>query len=94
MGGSGQGGVPLGERRRPGEPSPHPDQPTQPARHCWLTLGAPDGLPGARPALLLEWRRTDPTGWEGRVVYLAQVRAGRWSLIDEWLPGDLLSGTP
>ena len=61
-----------------------------PARHCWVV----DSLDGVkRPALLLEWRRAaqSTTGWEGRVVYLAKLRAGEeWTVVQEWVPAACL----
>jgi hypothetical protein len=58
-------------------------------RHCWVA-GAADDLGVKRPGLLVEWRRTD-AGWQGRVVYAAELRVGEWSLVEEWLPSTLLS---
>ena len=44
-----------------------------------------------RPGLLVEWRREEhPDGWAGRVLYLAQLRTGRWSVVEEWIPAELL----
>ena len=43
-----------------------------------------------RPGLLLEWRRAGHL-WEGRVVYVAQLRPGRWATVEEWVPAELLS---
>jgi hypothetical protein len=43
-----------------------------------------------RPGLLLEWRQ-GRTGWEGRVVYAAQLRADGWASVEEWVPAGLLS---
>ncbi len=43
-----------------------------------------------RPGLLLEWRRVGHL-WEGRVVYVAQLRPGRWATVEEWVPAELLS---
>lgn len=61
-----------------------------PVRHCWV--GAPpDGGP-PRPGLLLEWRRLEDGAWEGRVVYAAELRPGRWATVEEWLPAGQLSG--
>lgn len=60
-----------------------------PARHCWVAGGA-DDLGVKRPGLLVEWRHTDADEWEGRVVYTAQLRAGDWALVEEWLPAALL----
>jgi len=60
-----------------------------PARHCWVA-GAADDQGVKRPGLLVEWR-TAATGWEGRVVYVARLRAGGWALVEEWLPQSLLT---
>ena len=60
-----------------------------PARHCWVS-DAVDGAGVKRPGLLVEWR-PGRTGWEGRVVYVAQLRAGTWTLVEEWLAASLLS---
>jgi hypothetical protein len=60
-----------------------------PARHCWVA-GSVDGRGVKRPGLLVEWRN-GATGWEGRVVYAAQLRAGAWLLVEEWVPADLLT---
>jgi hypothetical protein len=30
-------------------------------------------------------------GWEGRVVYAAQLRPGRWVMVEEWTPEALLT---
>ncbi len=79
-------GVPLGDRVRPGQEAPLE---VCPARHCWVAEGA-DGAGVKRPGLLVEWRQGS-AGWEGRVVYAATFRAGEWSLVEEWLPADLLT---
>jgi hypothetical protein len=86
MGGmGGRGGIPLSRRVRP--------TPTErdacPVRHCWVA-GAADDRGVKRPGLLVEWRRTD-AGWQGRVVYAAELRTGQWSLVEEWLPASLLA---
>ena len=60
-----------------------------PARHCWVA-DAVDGFGIKRPGLLLEWRRTGDT-WEGRVVYAAQLRPGRWVMVEEWAAEALLT---
>jgi hypothetical protein len=60
-----------------------------PARHCWVA-GAADEVGVKRPGLLVEWR-TAESGWEGRVVYVARLRAGGWALVEEWLPASLLT---
>ncbi|HLN79320.1 MAG TPA: hypothetical protein VK204_19910 [Nocardioidaceae bacterium] len=59
-----------------------------PARHCWVV----DSLDGVkRAALLLEWRLAAVGGWEGRVVYLAKLRAGvGWTVVEEWVPAACL----
>ena len=60
-----------------------------PARHCWV-LDPSDRHGIKRPGLLVEWRKADG-GWEGRVVYVASLRPGTWSLIEEWIDEKLLS---
>jgi hypothetical protein len=60
-----------------------------PARHCWVA-DAVDASGVKRPGLLVEWRAV-PGGWEGRVVYAAQLRSGGWALVEEWLPATLLA---
>lgn len=84
-------GVPLGERRRPGDPPPTSPRPPDgcPARHCWVA-DAVDRLGVKRPGLLVEWRRT-PTAWQGRVLYAASLRPGEWVLVEEWLPAELIT---
>jgi hypothetical protein len=62
-----------------------------PARHCWVT-DAIDDHGVKRPGLLVEWRQVS-SGWEGRVVYAAQVRPGRWVLVEEWVVAALLTPT-
>lgn len=95
-GGLGGGGVPLHARTRagagrPGDPSPaaHVERPTGPAKHCWVR--APVDAGSRRPGLLLEWRKDEIGRWEGRVVYVAQLRPDTWVLVEEWLAADLLS---
>jgi hypothetical protein len=89
------GGIPLRDRVRPsaaGDPVDGLSAPCiarHPARHCWVV--APVDTTAARPGLLLEWRKVDRR-WEGRVVYLAELRPGRWSTVEEWIPGELLTG--
>ncbi|HEY6933088.1 MAG TPA: hypothetical protein VI452_06780 [Marmoricola sp.] len=87
-------GVPLRDRVRTGTrpddaPTPEPvaDQPC-PARHVWVSL--PVDATEPRPGLLLEWRKVEHR-WEGRVVYLAELRPGRWSLVEEWIAAELLT---
>ncbi|MDO9457501.1 hypothetical protein [Nocardioides sp.] len=77
-------GLPLSERTT-GPPAPDPC----PMRHCWVADAA-DGQGVKRPGLLVEWRPA-ATGWEGRVVYAAQVRPGGWLTVEEWLPAALLT---
>lgn len=95
-GGYGRGsGVPLNRRRRIDEQEP--DAAPAPAvvplldesRHCWVSL--PVDSSRARPALLLEWRRVERGRFEGRVVYQAELRPGRFSLVEEWIPAELLT---
>lgn len=62
-----------------------------PARHCWVADPA-DRAATKRPGLLVEWRRADAgSAWQGRVVYAAQLRAGRWALVEEWIDESLLT---
>lgn len=72
-----------------GGPTPPEPTPTCPARHCWVTVP----VDGARPraGLLLEWRKVERGRWEGRVVYAAELRPGRWASVEEWVPAELLS---
>ncbi len=60
-----------------------------PARHCWVS-GAADEAGVKRPGLLVEWRSL-PTGWEGRVVYVARLRSGSWAVVEEWVAASLLT---
>src|SRR3712207_1850756 len=60
-----------------------------PARHCWV-LDPFDVSAVRRPGLLVEWRQSEAGGWEGRVVYVAELRVGGWAAIEEWLPAALL----
>jgi hypothetical protein len=93
-GGYGRGaGIPLKDRVRVGQhqeptPSSAPAAPDQPGRHCWISLPVDGSQP--RPGLLLEWRRAGHL-WEGRVVYAAQLRPGRWATVEEWVPAELLT---
>jgi hypothetical protein len=82
-------GVPLGERPRAHAAPPLPPEDPCPGRHCWVADAA-DGRGVKRPGLLVEWRPA-ASGWEGRVVYLAQLRPTFWALVDEWLPAALLT---
>jgi hypothetical protein len=81
----GRGGIPLSRRVRPTAP----DTDSCPVRHCWVS-GSADDSGVKRPGLLVEWRRTG-AGWHGRVVYAAELRAGEWALVEEWLPATLLA---
>jgi hypothetical protein len=60
-----------------------------PARHCWAD---PPGHPGPWPGLVVEWRRSDDGGWEGRCVYV--IDGGDASgprLVERWLPARCLT---
>ena len=82
-------GVPLADRVRIDVTSPAPPSSHDcPARHCWVSE-AVDGLGVKRPGLLIEWRQS-PSGWEGRVVYAASLRASDWALVEEWIPASRL----
>jgi len=87
--------IPLRDRVRAGQPQRPPEDPPEatprepcPARHVWVAL--PVDATEARPGLLLEWRRVEHR-WEGRVVYLAELRPGRWSVVEEWIAAELLT---
>jgi hypothetical protein len=71
----------------PGAPDTGPD--VGPGRHCWVADPA-DDTTARRAGLLVEWRRAVGGGWEGRVVRVAQVRPGRWALVEEWVDESLL----
>lgn len=106
-GGYGRGsGVPLNQRRRMGEPrvdpagarvtdhpppvpAAQPDPALDQSRHCWVA--APVDTTRPRPGLLLEWRRVERGRFEGRVVYQAELRPGRFALVEEWVPAELLT---
>ena len=88
-GGYGRGsGVPLRDRARGEAAAPTTSPIDCPARHCWVTVPVDGARP--RPGLLLEWRKVEHR-WEGRVVYAAELRPGRWAAVEEWLPAELLS---
>jgi hypothetical protein len=93
-GGYGRGaGIPLKDRVRvdPGSAAATPAIAAaleHPGRHCWVSVPIDASQP--RPGLLLEWRRAGHL-WEGRVVYVAQLRPGRWATVEEWIPSELLS---
>ena len=81
------GGTPL--YLRVGRPGSRPSPP-EGARHCWV-LDPADRHGVKRAGLLLEWRRSSLDGtWEGRVVYVAQLRDDRWASVEEWVPAALL----
>lgn len=61
-----------------------------PMRHVWVADPA-DRSGVKRPGLLVEWRRTDAGGWQGRVLYGAELRAGAWAVVEEWIAEALLS---
>jgi hypothetical protein len=83
-----RGSLPMRERialsGRTGDRDPCP------ARHCWLTEPA-DRAAEKRAALLVEWRQTVGGRWQGRVVYLAHLRPGIWSMVEEWVDADKLT---
>jgi hypothetical protein len=89
------GGLPLNQRQR--VDGPEPEERTtvdvvpqrDESRHCWVSL--PVDSSRARPALLLEWRRVERGRYEGRVVYQAELRAGRLCLVEEWVPAEFLT---
>jgi len=79
-------GLPMSERVRLGSSAAM----ACPARHCWVTAAADGGA--RRPGLLLEWRQSSGGHrWQGRVVYAAQLRAGEWALVEEWVDATLLA---
>lgn len=84
------GGIPLKDRVRVDQPPQEHSTsgPEHPGRHCWVSLPVDASQP--RPGLLLEWRRAGHL-WEGRVVYVAQLRPGRWATVEEWIPAELLT---
>ena len=94
-GGYGRGaGIPLKDRVRVDQGSEGSATPAiaaapeHPARHCWVSV--PVGASQPSLGLLLEWRRAGHL-WEGRVVYVAQLRPGRWATVEEWIPSELLT---
>jgi len=81
----------LSMRERVALSAPRSDRPAGcPARHCWVAEPA-DGAAEKRPGLLVEWRQTSSGRWQGRVVYLARLRPGLWSLVEEWVDDVLLT---
>jgi hypothetical protein len=85
-------GVPMSQRVAAGRPAdPALPAPVEecPARHCWV-LDPADGRHVRRPGLLVEWCQGGPGGWEGRVVYAAQLRPGEWMTLEEWVPATLV----
>lgn len=93
-GGYGRGtGIPLKDRVGVGDHQEStaksgPGAEDQPGRHCWISLPVDGSQP--RPGLLLEWRRAGHL-WEGRVVYAAQLRPGKWATVEEWVSAELLT---
>jgi hypothetical protein len=82
--------VPVAIRGRPGGPDDRAGVPDGgPGRHCWVADPA-DDTTARRAGLLVESRRAVGGGWEGRVVRVAQVRPGRWALVEEWVDESLL----
>jgi hypothetical protein len=81
----GRRGIPMSERVRPASST----YDACPARHCWVA-DALDGHGVKRPGLLVEWRQV-AEGWEGRVLYVADLRPGRWVLVEEWVAAALLT---
>ena len=62
-----------------------------PMRHVWVA-GAADGAGVKRPGLLVMWRRTESgIGWEALVLYGAELRPGRWAVVQEWVGEALLT---
>jgi hypothetical protein len=72
--------------------TPTEQPPACPGRHCWVS-DAVDYRGIKRPGLLVEWRRTNDGTWEGRVLYIAELRTGRWATVEEWLPSSRLTVT-
>ena len=81
----------LSMRERVALSAPRGNEPAAcPARHCWVAEPV-DGTAEKRPGLLVEWRQTRSGRWQGRVVYLARLRPGLWSLVEEWVDDVLLT---
>lgn len=100
-GGFGGTGLPLSARNRAGTLTGQPAAPVGegaaaltpcPVRHCFVSAPVDGGT--GRPGLLLEWRKADGGGWEGRVVYAAELRPGRWVTVEEWVAAGLLTTAP
>jgi hypothetical protein len=96
-GGFGGTGLPLGARNRartaPAPPvAPGVERAAEltpcPVRHCFVSAPVDGGT--GRPGLLLEWRKVEGGGWEGRVVYAAELRPGQWATVEEWVAAGLL----
>ncbi len=68
----------------PGWGAPAPAERTA-AVHCWV-LTPRDG---ARPGVLLAWRR-EGRGWLGRAAYVLLDAEGRPVLVDGWVPAAAL----
>ena len=97
-GGYGGDGAPLAERVRRTSPGIGSDPPAStpadstevcPVRHCWVAVPV-DG-PEPRPGMLWEWRRVERGRFEGLVSYPARLRTGRWAMVTEWVPAELLA---
>ena len=82
--------VAVGRTSAPGPTDVPPAPADCPARHCWV-LDPADGAHVRRPGLLVQWRRTPLGAWEGRVLYLAALRAGDWAVVEEWVPAPLVT---
>jgi hypothetical protein len=62
-----------------------------PMRHVWVADPA-DRSGVKRPGLLVMWRRTQcGPGWEGLVLYGAELRPGDWAVVQEWVAEALLT---
>ena len=81
--------VPVAIRGRSRPSTVLPGTDAGPGRHCWVADPA-DDTTARRAGLLVEWRQAVGGGWEGRVVHVAQVRPGRWALVEEWVDESML----
>ena len=62
-----------------------------PMRHVWVADPA-DRSGVKRPGLLVMWRRIHSgAGWEGLVLYGAELRPGEWAVVQEWVAEALLT---
>ena len=94
-------GPTLAERAAASPPTPPAEQSTGTSRarvvvrrHCWVQ-GLPD-VPGRRPGLLIEWRRSEQDGgavaWEGRVVYVVSEQPSFAPvLVEAWVAAEHLA---